>query len=224
MIKMQKKILGFLVVTTAFSASAESAKEGNFYFSGAVGAFLQEKAAMLFMESNEQGTSKKPAAALEMGLGLGYYATENLRIEANFAKPFSNKSKVIIKFPIDGDILDATYHIKTFVNSLQIKGYYDLFKLSDLTRIYVGAGIGLSNVTGKMKNIEDNKIVKFKTRYNFAYVLGLGANFEVTNNTKLGLEYNYSYHGKAVKKETTGPGYKTLVRGHSVLAKITLDI
>ncbi|AVP87073.1 Putative adhesin [Candidatus Phycorickettsia trachydisci] len=222
MTKIQKTFLALLATATAFSASAEGSKEGNFYLSGALGLSLQNKVSKPKADGYDIKV-KTPGTAFEMGLGAGYYITDNFRTEIVFVKPFLNKSKIQNKVSGSTDNFKDVTSFKLRVNAVQIRGAFDLIDIYDLGKAYVTGGIGLSNVSGKAVDSDGELIGKFKNSYNFGWVIGAGAQFDVADNTKLGLEYNYSDHGKAKPKDKT-LDYKTSVRGHSILAKLRFDI
>ncbi|AVP88064.1 hypothetical protein phytr_11390 [Candidatus Phycorickettsia trachydisci] len=226
---MKKTILALLATAVAFSASAENVKEGKFYFSSELGGFLQNKVAASKNGDTDslRYKSKTPNTAFDMGVSVGYYALDNFRVEVAVNKPFLNKSTQQFNRLNAGFKDYATVKLK--VAALQLKSYVDLFEISDSARLYAGGGVGLANVQGKRTYTSNNKSYKFKNRYNFAYSVAVGAEFDATDRIKLGLEYNWKDYGKAQEKKpddaTDGwTPYKTNVRGHSILAKLRLDI
>lgn len=224
MTKIQKTFLALLATATAFSASAEGSKEGNFYLNGALGAFLQNKVSKPVVNGTDFKV-KKAGSAFDMSIGAGYYVTESFRAEILFAKPFLNKAKVQSKASNTTDNLADYGTVKAKINSLQLRGAFDLIDISDLGKAYVTAGLGITNASGKLVvTSNNNQVSKFKNSYNFAWVIGAGAEFDVADNTKLGLEYNYSDHGKLKTKKDQPVSYKTSIRGHSILAKLRFDI
>jgi len=235
MTKIQKTFLALLATATAFSASAEGSKEGNFYISGGLGTVLQDKIAKTRPIANADAKMKKPGAAFEMGIGAGYYITDSFRVEVLFAKPFLNKSKATVQVrgtdattgnPVS---VSGNVNVKLHANSVQLRGYFDLVDIYDMGKAYVGAGLGATNLSGKINaqvtttdatagtTTTVTAESKLKNTYNFAWVLAAGAEFDVADNTKLGVEYNYGHHGKIKDTDFT-------VRGHSILAKLRFDL
>lgn len=226
---MKKTLLTILVTTYAFSASAETSKEGKFYLGGGLGGFLQNKVAA--SKKGDTNTvkykSKTPDTAFEIGASAGYYILDNFRVEAVLSKPFLNKSMQQANILNEG--FQDYANVKLRVHSLQIRGDVDLVDIYDKAKLYAGAGIGLANVQGKRTLISNNNSYKFKNRYNFAYFVAVGTEFDATDKIKLGLEYHWNDYGKAKEKKPDNAGdswipYKTNVRGHSLLAKLRFDI
>jgi len=226
---MKKTILAILATAAAFSASAENPKEGKFYLSTELGGFLQNKvsASKNGDTDNIKYKSKTPNTAFDMGVSVGYYALDNFRVEIAVNKPFLNKSK------LQSNISNADFNdyanAKFRISALQMKSYVDLVEICDSARLYAGGGVGLANVQGKIIDIPSNNTNKLKNRYNFAYSVAVGAEFDATDKIKLGLEYNWKDYGKAQEKKPdnaarTWTPYKTNVRGHSILAKLRFDI
>lgn len=219
MTKMQKIFLSML--TTAAAVSFVNADCG-YYLTGSAGGFMPNKYSRSNLESaTRQIKSKKISSALEFGIGAGYQVLDNLRAELLYVKPLLNKGKIHKKDSGDSDF-SQLYSAKAKLDSLQLRGYYDLAEVKDFGKVYVGAGLGISYLKGKLTN--DSSTDKFKGKYNLALALGLGGELEVANNTKLGLEYNYSDHGKVKTKKDSTVYYRTPVRGHSLLAKLRFEI
>jgi len=214
MTKLHKILLPLLITTAAHA-------DNNFYLHGAVGGLSQHKPSVPRSADEDVIHSvKKTTPAPELNLGIGYQLTPKLRGEIVFVKPFFNKSRVVIKE--DGDTGFQDYAtITTTVNSLQLRGYTDIFNVYDTYKIYLGTGIGVSHVKGRLKIDYEGlaDVYKFKHKYNLSYMLAAGTNFDISKDLKLGIEYNYSYHGKA-----RDGFYSTSLRAHSILAKIRWDI
>lgn len=226
---MKKTLLAILATACAFSASAENSKEGKLYLGGGFGGFLQNKVSASKKGDSDtvKYKSKTPDTAFEIGASAGYYILDNFRVEAVFSKPFLNKSRQQSNSSNAG--FKDYANVKLKVNSLQIRGYVDLVDIYDTAKLYAGAGIGLANVQGKRTLISNDNSYKFKNRYNFAYSVAVGAEFDAIDKIKLGLEYNWNDYGKAKQKKPDNAGdswtpYKTNVRGHSLLAKLRFDI
>lgn len=162
MTKIQKTFLSLLATSTAFCASAESLKENSFYLSGSLGSVLQNKIATENDDTDDDKfKSSKSKTAFEFGVGAGYYVTNKFRVEALFVKPFLNKTKWSDKQVDLGQTEFYEYaYLKPKVVSLQIRGYHDLINLSDIGRLYAGAGIGVSNVKAKRFDIDTQETVE----------------------------------------------------------------
>jgi len=219
MTKMHKIFLSMLATASAISfANADC----GYYLTGSAGGFIPNKYAKSGLEtSTRQIQVTRPAAAVEFSIGAGYHLGDDLRVEALYIKPLLNKGKIEKKDTGDTSF-SQLYSAKATLDSLQLRAYYDLAELKDFGKVYLGAGLGVSYLKGKL--VDASNTYKFKCRYNFAFALAFGGEFEVANNTKLGLEYNYSDHGKTKTKKDSSVFYRTPIRGHSILAKLRFEI
>lgn len=112
---------------------------------------------------------------------------------------------------------------KIDVQSLFVNVYYDFHNESKFTP-YVGGGLGLGFVGMKASAsgadadgpYESGSLGK-KNRTNFAWNLGLGCAYEVTDNFALDLGYRYADFGKAETKSYADPDEEgqTYVKGKS---------
>ena len=245
--KLQKTLLCLCATTIcSISGSAVAQEKSDFYITGGAGIAIGPKISTQFKESvpedNVEGAfisgetnvkiySKKPAKGAQFFAGLGYRVTDDFRVEAVFVKPLISYSKfkeqINNKININGqetnqnemNNIDAKLEAK--INSFQLRGYYDVLKLSEEANLYVGAGVGLSQV----KYSVDAKNTEFdmnKSKNNFTWMLGVGTDFKITEKMKIGLEYNYSDFGKT--KKLPGMTKTFSFKTHAVLAKLTLDI
>lgn len=241
-----KKTLLCLLATTFCSTSqfALAEKKGNFYITGGGGIALGNQISTPFetqqtkISIDENGveidrettdvtgalSSKGGATGGQILAGIGYHLTEDLRIEGVFVKPIISYTKFktrIAGMPKSEKNLDNGLKVTPEINSLQLRAYYDVLKLSEEASLYAGAGLGASQI--KIKTSDSYwEIGKTKAKNNFAWFVGAGINFAVKEGVKLGVEYNYSDFGKSIKMDGTDNAlsFKT----NSVLAKISFDI
>ncbi|AVP88113.1 hypothetical protein phytr_11880 [Candidatus Phycorickettsia trachydisci] len=213
MTKLHKILLPLLITTTAQA-------NHNFYLHGAVGAISQHKPSLPEISDDSVYRIKKTTPAPEISFGVGYQFSPRTRGEIVFVKPFFNKSRMVLKDERTNEFTDYAI-ITPNVNSLQLRGYVDIFDICDTYKVYLGAGVGASHVKGKLKIDYGNEanVYKFKHKYNFAYIFAAGTSFNISKDLKIGLEYNYSYHGKA-----RDGFYKTPLRSHGIIAKIRWDL
>lgn len=215
MTKLHKVFLLLLTTTTA-NANHE------FYLHGALGGLLQNKpsAPKDLNDPDSIYKVKKTTPAPEMSLGVGHKLSSKVRSEIIFVKPFLNKSRVILKEENATDFQDYAF-ISTIVNSLQLRGYLDIYDMYDSYKIYLGAGIGTSHIKGKLKDASNPAEwnSEFKHKYNFTYTFAAGTSFHIPKDLKLDLEYNYNDYGKA-----KSDFYTTSLRGHSIVAKLRLGL
>jgi len=174
---------------------------------------------------------KKPKTGGEFLAGVGYNVMDNFRLEAVFIKPWFGKSNIsgTVTFRESGQrdyIEQATGKMTAKINSLQLRGYLDVFEISDMGKAYVGAGLGWAQVKAK-GSINSETISESgsgKNKNNLAWFLGVGAFFNVSDGVKLAVEYNYQDFGKMKKLVYGTVGNKKSFAGHAVLAKIMFDI
>jgi len=225
--KVQKLLLA-LAATSAVLSTPAFAEDNSFYLTAGGGLFMGSK-----LTSNYKLTTtganevkyKKPAVGGEILAGVGYYAMDNLRLEAVYVKPFFGKSKqtVVNGIPAAGSVAakNKITNVTPTVNSLQVRAYYDAFEFADMGKAYVGGGFGWSNMSSKVL-CKDDSIGKMKGN-TLAWTVGFGASFDVVEGVKLATEYNYQDFGQAkVKKNTNAP--KLSLKGHALLAKVMFSI
>ncbi len=111
----------------------------------------------------------------------------NLRGEAN---------KNIMNYDAANDTFDLT---KTAVSSrsVMLNVFYDFDTGTKFTP-YVGGGIGIAHLKAKIR-AEDGKVSKSDNR--FAWQLGAGVSYAVTDSTALDLSYRYTDSGRLTVKE-----------------------
>jgi len=257
--KLQKLALALVASSSVLSASAFAA-DNQFYITAGGGVLFSDKQLNNFgngytvagqtsatppaIANTNTFTLKKAKTNAEMFVGVGYYVTDKIRAEAVFVKPWFgkqtiNQSNVTVTTPAGGSAgqpVTTAYHGKltSQVNSVQLKGYYDAFDIADMGKAYVGAGIGWSQVQAKF-DTNDAVIVNVKTKNknNFAWTVAVGAAFDVVEEVKLGLEYNYQDFGH-VKNPLVAPAGATAVtgnnagkirfHGHAIVAKLMFNV
>jgi hypothetical protein len=84
------------------------------------------------------------------------------------------------------------------IRAVYFKLYYDLFKIRDKAKIYVGTGLGVAVIRNEYRVWLNNDSRKFKDRKtNFSYLVAVGASYDITSNFTLSAEYNYLDFGKS---------------------------
>jgi opacity protein-like surface antigen len=216
--KIQKLLLGLAATAVISPVFAESNEQ--FYVTVGGGVVMQTKNSS---ETYNGMTAKfkKPKTSGQMLVGVGYYAVENVRVEAVFVKPFVGDSKVNITDNA-GNLLE-TGKLKGEINSLQVRGYVNLVDISDLGKLYAGAGLGWAQIKPKLSSNNNGSAAGKKTN-TLAWLVGVGANFDVADGVKLGTEYNYQSFGKGKFKNDNSVDFKPSFDGHAFLAKLQFDI
>jgi opacity protein-like surface antigen len=241
--KKLKKLALTVVATSSLLNVSAFAADNQFYLTAGGGVLFSDKQLSDFnnsytnngVEVANKFTFKKPKTSGEMFVGVGYYVTDKIRAEANFVKPWFGKENITQASTLTpGGANSYKGKLTSQVNSAQVKGYYDAFDISDMGKAYVGAGLGWSQIKAKF-NTKDLAVntVKTKNKSTFAWTLAVGAAFDVVDEVKLGLEYNYQDFGH-VKNPLVAPSGSTnqngnnvgkvTFHGHAIVAKLMFNI
>jgi len=215
--KLQKLALALVATSSLLSPSA-FASEDQVYVTVGGGALFGTKLTKNFQVDGYTTilSLKAPKTGAELFLGVGYNATEQIRGELVFVSPWFGKSKVNWT---DSSSVAQTGHISAQVYALQVRGYFDAFDISGMGKAYVGAGFGSSMIKQKLSITGVTKESKLQS--SFSWMVGLGAAFDVADNVKLGLEYNYQDFGR-YKYSDVKKNFK--YTGQAVLAKLVFKI
>lgn len=113
-----------------------------------------------------------------------------------------------VKFTEDADEDHVDVTIKS--QSLMANIYYDFFTGTNLTP-YVGAGIGYARLKN---NLDDSDGTSFaKSNNNFAWNVGVGFNYALTENLDIDVSYRFTDYGK-VKYKGQIDGFTVKQRGN----------
>ena len=200
-----KKILLTTAAAVILSTSSVYAAEDAFYV----------KAGAAWSKANKiKGAKSKNDASF--GVGAGYYVMDNARVDLTFDH-FFNPTHTAKE-----TATEAGRKIKGTVNTLLLNGYVDLFDV-DAFKVFVGAGVGASQVKAKVTYIGNgapsSDTAKQKTGLAFAgYV---GGSYEFTSGVTGELAYSYRDMGKTKStKNLSAFSY----RSHNVGAGVRFDI
>ena len=213
--KLQKLALALIATSSLLSPSA-FASEDQVYVTVGGGALFGAKLTKNFQVGTTILSLKAPKTGAELFLGVGYNATEQIRGELVFVSPWFGKSKVNWT---DSSSVAQTGDISAQVYALQVRGYFDAFDIGSMGKAYVGAGFGSSMIKQKLSITGLTKESKLQS--SFSWMVGLGAAFDVADNVKLGLEYNYQDFGRK-KYLDIKKNFK--YTGQAVLAKLVFKI
>lgn len=159
-----KKILLTTAAVMAISSSAMAA-ECDFYAKGTLGGiFPSNKTVKISGENKSFKGSFRP----DVNLGVGYYAMDNVRLGLDLGYTFGPN------YTNTKDIIKTKADCKAF--SAILEGFVDVADLS-AAKIFLGAGVGLGHLTGKVKGDINAKL---KNANNFAYKVGAGVSTEFT--------------------------------------------
>ena len=159
--------------------------------------------------SKVEGVKLKGKKTGFAGVGAGYYLMENVRAELGLSYHFNPK----LEAKSAGE--KATLKIKAM--TLMPKIYVDLFEVSDFGAVFVGGGVGISQLSAKAKDL-DGDTEKGKKTTNAAFNVSAGAGFVVADGVKLEARYDFGYHGKIAK------GAKQKFKTHQAVLGARFDV
>jgi len=175
-----------------------SAEAGNLYLSSSAGILAPNKISSTTVPLSPTPIiikyKTKPASLF--AFGLGYHISDSARMELEYLKPFFKditSKGTFANIPYDAKI-------KTNINALYLKLYYDAFKIQENAKLYLGFGLGTSAIQNKYTFFINNKFIKLPNKIpklNLSYLLAIGASYDITENIALSIEYNYIDFGKS---------------------------
>lgn len=204
-----KKVLLTTATVLALASSTAYAIEDVFYVKGQVGGDRMDKIQDLQAKTN-----------IFFGAGTGYHIMDNVRADLTYNRYLDNEHKEAKKKLSNGKVTDGK-KLKSQVDTLMFSSFVDLFNIS-ITKIFAGAGVGASIISGEENNVQDGSIKQYKKKTNLAYALHLGVSTEFTPGVSGELTYSYKGMGKfdSTKNEKAiGP-----LKGHHVTTGIRFDI
>lgn len=145
-------------------------------------------------------------------LGLTAAAGVSVPVGGNYvrAELEYGQNRTANKGTVDVSFVDVAYRLKT--QSILFNGYYDFETCTRLVP-YVGAGFGWANTKGRV--IEDNiDNMKFDN-WAFAWQVGAGTTYELTENMAFDFGYRFMKYGYA-KKDDLGVLYRVRPQAHQV--------
>jgi opacity protein-like surface antigen len=157
-------------------------------------------------------------SVVSAGLGLGINFGDKFRSDINWVRHLDP----VLKATKDGDIVKR----KPLIDAYFLNLYYEIASNVSIFNPYIGAGVGLARVRDNLSLslIENNNLSrssqKISAKNNFAYKFVIGSSFDLNENVKFDLAYNYHDYGKTKsaldsRKNQIG---KTHYRAHVVSA------
>ena len=201
-----KKILLAAATVATLASSCAYAAEDTFYVKGQVGWDKLNKIKGLKSKNN-----------VFLGLGVGYYVMDNVRADLTWDHYFDPKHKGTVSIE---DVKLSGAKLKSKADTLMINGFVDLFDVS-VAKVFAGAGIGMSMISGKISDEDDS--YKIKKKNNFAYAVHLGAATEFAPGVNGELTYSYRDMGKFKKAKDSNVSFSAL-KGHHVAAGVRFDL
>jgi opacity protein-like surface antigen len=248
--KYMKKLLLIAATSTALLTSATSfAATGGFYLKAEGGVVRLNELSFNKDDKDDKddkvkGVGKfKPVISGLVGVGAGYNAMDNVRIELTLdflTNPEFKDSRTLKEEGAEKDT-SVESQAKENVRSLLLSGYVDVYEFAGIGKIFAGAGVGMAQVQQKViySTTYDGKIVKAATgtasydmANNFAYQLTAGVSFNLADNMNLDISYSWRDYGETgeIKKDKDDKSKdkdktpKATIRTHNLMAGIRFDL
>lgn len=203
-----KKILLLAGVASFVIASSASALEVNPYVSAKLSYDWAKN------DIKWQGNDDIEKANLHKQLWGGHFAVggKSGAVRTELEYNFSEKAKK--RYSDERITLDN--------QSVMLNAYYDINTCTRWTP-YVGAGIGVAMLKGTERSLYENEKASDRT-YNFAWQLGAGVAYDLTDHVALDAGYRYIDYGTADFSSDGGAGYyeklKADAAAHEVYAGV----
>ena len=133
-------------------------------------------------------------SVVSAGLGLGINFGDKFRSDITWVRHLDP----VLKATKDGDIVKR----KPLIDAYFLNLYYEIASNVSIFNPYIGAGVGLARVRDNLSLslIENNNLSrssqKISAKNNFAYKFVIGSSFDLNENIKFDLAYNYHDYGK----------------------------
>lgn len=184
---MHRRILLALTVTGLFATIAHADNLDNLYASVKVLSAKQSLSNLQPYSVRAQQMLSGPGTDTSGSgsIAVGYALPSNWRIEAEYTTPQKSQFNSYWS-PFSANV----QHLETSSQRLMINGYKD-FRLNNLVSLYgtVGAGLAMIKADGYQGN--PGRPFDQKSQTNFAYGLGVGADYAVNAKVTLGIGYRY---------------------------------
>ncbi|MFK7974247.1 MAG: outer membrane protein [Rickettsiaceae bacterium] len=203
-----------LLLTTAAAAmlvtSSSYAAEGDFYLKANGGWTKLD-------HIKRTGTKAKSQNSGFLGAGAGYHVMDNVRVDLTYDHFFNPNFKVKA---------DST-KLKGEIDTLLLNAFVDVYDM-DAFKVFVGAGVGASNIKAKLKGDNIPPGVKSKAKKNVAFAAYLGTSYEFAPCVTGELTYSYRDMGKTKKlHDHTGTSIRDTsfhYKGHNIGAGVRFDL
>ncbi|SFH84475.1 Opacity protein [Collimonas sp. OK307] len=189
---MHRRILLALTVTGLLASTAHANNLDNVYVSVKALSAQQSLTDMQPYSVRAQQMLSGPGTARSGGasIALGYALPADWRVEAEYTAPQKSQFNSFWS-PFSANV----QHMETKSQRLMVNGYKDL-PLNNQVSLYgtVGAGLAMIKADGFQGN--PGRPFDQKSQTNFAYGLGVGADYHVSKKVTLGVGYRYTDMGK----------------------------
>lgn len=181
-------VLGLLgaAAITNFASAEDNKHYAQFNLGGSLAMSTKYESKV---NNNKFSYDGSPGIAPLFGAEIGTKITDQFRIGLSLDYRMYHNY-------VEGENKSAEGHLKTNSLVTMANAYYDLTKGSGFNP-YVTVGLGIANNEQKLDSKSNNKIgFNNKKTSNFAYKLGLGAKYAMSNSFDLDLRYQFVDLGK----------------------------
>jgi len=225
-----KKILQTTILSCALASTASASIGDLMYLRGDITYSLFNNVSIGNNVSSSGGNTYtikggkyRPKFNLGGIVGLGYNVNEKLRTEVIYNTIYENK------FKYSSQAYGTNAKIKANINAFLGRVIYDFADLG-LTQLYMGCGVGMSNVRHKITGTAPiaaggsaSFIFKSKNRNNLAYTLMAGTTTKVADSLHIEAGYSFIDYGQTSRIVGMGNGKITL-RSHNISLGFRFDL
>jgi opacity protein-like surface antigen len=206
--------LAVLIATLPISNSAHANKFSNFYLKAGVGGIKHRK-----FKETDVFIKKAPGGTLAYMAGAGYKFNRSLRTDLTIQ---------YAQLTYKGNQFRQGMHTRAaFIN-----GYFDI-NLHEKITPYLTAGVGIGNNRAGDINGSTNSGMqvaqKGKSKTNFVWNVGTGAQYNINKNYAIDIEYRYMYLGSIHVQETSSitipiDATNQRIRGHQIMSSLIYNL
>lgn len=199
---MMKKLL-IASVVSLICVGAQAADKSGVYLTGKIGASIVDAGSQK-IDAGSDGYFNfggKSKTVFSGGVALGYNFVDQYQVPVRIEFDYMERAKAKVKTDIMPDFsVENKIRLQTFMAN----AYYDIATSTPLTP-YVTAGIGYARVKLTTEDASSNNS-------NFAWSLGVGAKYALSQDVDLDLGYRYLDANKA---DASKDGVKSQVKAKS---------
>ena len=199
---MKKLLLTAVSLSALLTSSAQAHSVQDTFF-------LKVNVGWSKLNEYKASSKFKSKNGVHFGVGAGYHLMENARVDWVFDHFINPTFKA------------STGKVKATSNTLLLNGYFDVYSI-DAMRVFVGAGVGASQISAKSSVTSGTPVGKAKQKYTIAFAGYGGLGYEFTQGVVGELSYSYRHMGKTSNFADKTKGVE--LRGHHVTAGIRFDI
>lgn len=202
MIKNKTKLMATCALILLTNNSALAEKTSDVYVKAQVGQIHLNDT----KNFNGNNQNSYPTPYFCAGIGVDLDDTWRLELEIEHNKiNFSKNTKLLA-------LNTSSYNLQNVtIDNASITLYKDIYNINDNTKIFLGAGVGRSQMNEKIqqsfvlmdkkRNLQTHEEEFIRNKfYKLSYNLNLGLSHKIDSNTNIEINYKYKDYGKVKKK------------------------